>query len=109
MSVSRVVRGEPARPGSPIAPLYLSLGWSPDLRRSFLDERAALERESARLAALAELEPGTYLPELIIMHRRVMIRAAIKQNGAPLQIQCTNSRGWRRPEAGAPLGSQVGA
>lgn len=72
---------EPTRPGSPIAPLYLSLGWSPDLRRSFLDERAALERESARLAALVELEPGTYLPELMIVHRRVTIRAAIKQNG----------------------------
>jgi tetratricopeptide (TPR) repeat protein len=68
---------EPAVPGEPQPPFGEEpAGWSPDLRSSYCDGRSALTERAAALAPLAAADPGTHLPELLTIHRRLTIRSA---------------------------------
>ncbi|MFF4081157.1 hypothetical protein ACFYZN_17375 [Streptomyces sp. NPDC001777] len=66
----------PASPDSP-APSFGSTSWSGDTARAYFDALPALEERAARLAGEADTDPRTHLPELIAVHRRATIRAAL--------------------------------
>ncbi|MFB6501098.1 MULTISPECIES: hypothetical protein [unclassified Streptomyces] len=66
----------PASPGSP-APSFGSTSWSGDTARAYFDALPALEERAARLAGEVDADPRIRLPELIAVHRRVTIRAAL--------------------------------
>ncbi|MFJ2893432.1 hypothetical protein ACIO87_00935 [Streptomyces sp. NPDC087218] len=68
--------GPPASPDSP-APSFGSTSWSGDTARAYFDALPALEERAARLAGEADTDPRTHLPELIAVHRRATIRAAL--------------------------------
>ncbi len=70
---------EPASPHAP-APPFGSLvqhGWSPDVRRRYLDGARDLRCELAVLAPLAELAPQRQLARMVTLHRRLTMRIAV--------------------------------
>ena len=64
-------------PGEPAPPFGSHMGWSPDLRVSYLEGRSAIEAAIASLAPLAQDDPHRYLAELVTLQRRLTIRSAI--------------------------------
>ncbi|MEU3721302.1 hypothetical protein [Streptomyces sp. NPDC031705] len=66
-----------ASPESPMPPFGTELGWSRDVRDGFLGMLPGLEAEAARLR-----ETGR-LPELVDVHRRIAIRAAVREGDHP--------------------------
>ncbi|MBV1937534.1 hypothetical protein KUF83_13325 [Streptomyces sp. BV286] len=70
----------PPRPGSPAPPFGAPfLDWSPDVRQTYVDGLAALEEQAAGLKEAARAEPSGRLPEVVALHRRLTIRAAVRR------------------------------
>ena len=67
---------EPVVAGEPQPPLFLDMGWSPDVREKYLRERTALEQQVTHLTALCEHDPGDHLISLITAQRRLTLRSA---------------------------------
>ncbi|MGW2182584.1 hypothetical protein ACWCXX_31745 [Streptomyces sp. NPDC001732] len=77
----------PASPDSP-APSFGSTSWSGDTARAYFDALPALEERAARLAGAADADPRTHLPELIAVHRRATIRAALlREKRSPIVLE----------------------
>ena len=72
--------------GEPEPPLFASLDWSPDLRRTYLGPgRENLQAEIPRLAELAERDPASYLGRLVEVQRKHTLRS----------ITYWKNRSWR--------------
>ncbi|MFC8200813.1 hypothetical protein ACFUTV_36280 [Streptomyces sp. NPDC057298] len=70
----------PPRPGSPAPPFGSPfLDWSPDVKKAYVDGLAALEEQVAGLKEAARAEPSGRLPEVVALHRRLTIRAAVRR------------------------------
>lgn len=64
-------------PAAPEPPLFANSGWSPDVRRDYVDRgRDHLQSEVARLVELAEREPSAHLAELVETQRKFTLRSA---------------------------------
>ncbi|MGW1506241.1 hypothetical protein ACWCQW_48700 [Streptomyces mirabilis] len=51
--------------------------WSPDVQRTYFDGLPRLETEVADLGKAAAADPGGRLPDLVLLHRRLIIRATL--------------------------------
>ncbi|MCM2417234.1 hypothetical protein [Streptomyces sp. RKAG293] len=72
---------EQPAPGEPAPPFGSPDGWSPDIRRAYVEGRTALEETVAVLTPLARRDPRRHLAELITVQRRLTIRSAVHQRG----------------------------
>ncbi|MFF4493899.1 hypothetical protein [Streptomyces sp. NPDC001546] len=70
-----------ASPESPMPPFGTNLGWSPDVRERFLDMLPDLEAEAAALGLAGRL------PELVDVHRRITVRAAVRDGTHPHRFE----------------------
>jgi hypothetical protein len=68
---------EPAVPGVPTPPFGFDFGWSPDVRTTYLAERALLEQEIVDLAECVRNDPRSHLHALVTAQRRLTIRSVI--------------------------------
>ncbi|MER5538513.1 hypothetical protein [Streptomyces mirabilis] len=51
--------------------------WSPDVRRTYFDGLPRLEKQVADLGEAAAADQGGGLPDLVLLHRRLIIRATL--------------------------------